>query len=109
MKSKEEPNLKHTLSIAALLVAGLSVSAVAGDKPSLSLADANAVGIHSNSLSAVANSEQVLKLLRSQGFVNVSQLARDAHGRWSGVATKDGERRMVSVSIPAITESSSTN
>lgn len=109
MKSKEEPNLKNTLSIAALLVAGFSVSAMAGDKPSSSVTDTNAVGIHSNSLSSYANSEQARNLLRAQGYVNVSELARDAHGRWSGVATKDGERRMVSVSIPTKTEPLSTN
>jgi hypothetical protein len=101
--------LKHTLSIAALLIAGFSVSAVAGDTPSSSLADANAVGIHSDNLSAVANSKQVRKLLRAQGYVNVSPLARDSHGRWSGVATKNGERRLVSVSMPGKTEVWSTN
>ena len=47
-----------------------------------------------------ANAEQVRKLLQSQGYTNVSELSRDSNGRWTGTATKNGERKLVAVALP---------
>ena len=102
--------MKRTLSLAALLIVGSTIHAVAAEPASSAAASADTLASHSALLSAAANAEQARKLLQSQGYTNVSQLNRDANGRWIGTATKDGKQRMVSVGLPPQTSGpSSTN
>lgn len=41
------------------------------------------------------------KHLLSQGYTTVSDLERDANGRWTGTAMKDGKTVIVAIKIPA--------
>ena len=91
-------DLIRTISLVALLAAGSSIHAIAGERASSASADT--VATHSAQLTVAANVEQVRKLLLSQGYTNVSELSRDANGRWTGTATKNGQKKIVSVALP---------
>ncbi|MEQ8822853.1 MAG: hypothetical protein RIC14_00590 [Filomicrobium sp.] len=93
--------MKKTLTTAAIIALGFSLPAVAADSTTKSNTKSGIVAGHSDELTVHANSEQVRKLLMSQGYSNVSHLRPDANGRWSGVAMKDGKPRAVAVSLPA--------
>jgi hypothetical protein len=93
-------DLIRTISLVALLAAGSSIHAIAGERSSSASASADTVATQSAQLSVAANAEQVRKLLQSQGYTNVSGLTRDANGRWTGTATKDGQQKIVSIALP---------
>jgi hypothetical protein len=76
--------------LAAALVVGLAVPALAAD-----------------SAGHPFTQDQARQHLIHLGYTNVSQLERDAHGNWAGVAVKDGKTVPVAVGVkPA---ASSTN
>lgn len=91
--------MKSTLTLAALIVAGLSTSVFAADAPAAAAAPAAAVS-ESAAMSSAANAEQARKLLIAQGYTNVSELTRDDKGRWNGTATKDGKTAIVAIALP---------
>jgi len=93
-------NLKRTISLIAVLATTFSAQAMAGEAASSHSKAAHNVATHSAELSVAANAEQVRKLLQSQGYSNVSKLSRDSNGRWTGTATKNGERKLVAVALP---------
>lgn len=51
-------------------------------------------------LNAHANQKQVIRLLASRGYIVTSELFRDASGRWSGTALKDGKLVNVAIKLP---------
>ena len=73
---------------------------MAGSLPMSDPAALTGFGTHSAQLSVAANAEQVRKLLQSQGYTNVSELSRDANGRWTGAPIKNGVRKLVAVALP---------
>ena len=93
-------NLKRTISLVALLATIFSVHGMAGEPASSTLTAADIVATHSGQLSVAANGEQMRKLLQSQGYTNVSELSRDANGRWTGTTIKNGDRKLVAVALP---------
>ena len=101
-------NLKSTISLIAVLATTFSAQAMAGEPASSHSKAAHNVATHSAKLSVAANAEEVRKLLRSQGYNNVSELSRDSNGRWTGTATKNGERKLVAVALPNNAAASST-
>lgn len=95
--------MTRTLSIAAIALVGLSAPVLAAEKNAANANDAHSIGTHSAELSVAANSNEVRKLLKAQGYTNVSPLARDRNGHWTGVAMKDGERKFLAVALPKAT------
>ncbi len=91
--------MKSTITLAALIVAGLSTSVFAADAPAAAAAPAAAVS-ESAAMSSAANAEQARKLLIAQGYTNVSELTRDDKGRWNGTAMKDGKSAIVAIALP---------
>lgn len=51
-------------------------------------------------MAQVAAETQARKHLLSQGYTSVSSLEQDAHGRWTGTATKDGKTVIVAIRVP---------
>ena len=80
----------RTSLLAAALVVGLALPALAAD-----------------SAGHAFTQDQARQHLIHLGYTSVSQLERDAHGNWAGVAVKDGKTVPVAVGVkPA---ASSTN
>ena len=92
--------MKSTVTLAALIVAGLSTSVFAADAPAAAAAPVAAPAAESVAMSSAANAEQARKLLIAQGYTNVSELTRDDKGRWNGTAMKDGKTTIVAIAIP---------
>lgn len=92
--------MNRALALGAVLAAGLSLPAIAGEKSAAISGNADVVAAHSAELSVAANANQARKILLSQGYVNVSELSRDANGRWTGTAIKDGTTTVVAVVLP---------
>ena len=92
--------MTHVLSLAAVIAAGFSFSALAAEGPTLPSTDLTAVAAHSAQLSVAANAQQVRQILLAQGYTNVSDLNRDESGRWIGTALKDGKTVAVAVALP---------
>ena len=97
--------MTRALSLAALIAAGLSLPALAADKPAV---DSGTAAAASAELTTAANAEQARKLLQAQGYTNVSDLTRDG-GRWTGTATKDGKTIFVAVNLPSPQPAAATN
>ena len=91
--------MKSTLTLAALIAAGLSTSVFAADAPAAAAAPTSAAA-ESAAMSDAANADQARKLLIAQGYTNVSELTRDDKGRWSGTAMKDGKTTIVAIALP---------
>ncbi len=83
--------------IATILAAGLAAPALAGDEPATDAASAAAFTAQQT---AVANQQQIRKLLAAQGYVVTSDLYRDDAGRWVGTALKDGKQVRVAIKMP---------
>lgn len=87
----------RSLFIAAAAI-GISIPAMADE--------AKAPANHSPELahqkaSDVSGEVEARKHLLSQGYTAVSELERDANGRWTGTATKDGKTVIVAIKVPA--------
>ena len=95
--------MRRKLSLIVLTAAAFSAPAFAAETAVAPAADANAVAVEAAALSASANAEQARKLLQAQGYTNVSDLNRDASGRWTGTASKDGKTIFVAIALPAKT------
>ena len=99
--------MRRKLSLIVLTAAAFSAPAFAAETAVAPAADANAnanaVVVEAAALSASANAEQARKLLQAQGYTNVSDLNRDASGRWTGTASKDGKTIFVAIALPAKT------
>ncbi|MCH9765799.1 MAG: hypothetical protein K0U34_07390 [Alphaproteobacteria bacterium] len=87
--------MTRTLSLTALLFAGFALPVAAADTQ---VDKSNSA--FTAQLSANANAEQVRQLLRAKDYTQVSVLQRDANGRWTGTAVKDGKTTAVSVYLP---------
>ncbi len=89
--------MTRTLSLAAVLVAGLAFPAIAENTATEAAPKASATE------SAVVRSpftmENARQHLMRRGYTNVSPLERDANGNWIGTATKDGKRIAVAVDV----------
>jgi hypothetical protein len=72
----------RSLSLAVALVVGLALPAIAGP------AAGNPFTM-----------EAARQHLMHQGYTHVSQLAKDANGKWVGTATKDGKTVVVAVQV----------
>lgn len=57
--------------------------------------------VESQQLAGLSAEVQARKHLLSQGYTAVSHLERDADGRWTGTATKDGKTVIVAIKVPA--------
>lgn len=88
----------------ATAAAALTVPALANDAATPAK---EATGIANQQLAQVSAEAQARKHLLSQGYTAVSELERDADGRWTGTATKDGKTVIVAIAVPAT--SSATN
>ena len=95
--------MRRKLSLIVLTAAAFSAPAFAAETAVAPAADANSVAVEDAALSASANAEQARKLLQAQGYTNVSDLNRDASGRWTGTASKDGKTIFVAIALPAKT------
>jgi hypothetical protein len=95
--------MNRIFSLIALAAAGFSAPAFAADTAVAPATDANPVLVEAAALSASANAEQARKVLQAQGYTNVSDLSRDASGRWAGTASKDGKTIFIAIALPAKT------
>jgi hypothetical protein len=91
----------RALSLAALIAAGFSCSALAADEAAPPATDAAAVAAYTAQLSVAANAAHVRQLLQAQGYTNVSDLNHDEDGRWSGTAVKNGKTIGVAIALPS--------
>ena len=89
--------MTRTLSLAAVLVAGLAFPAIAADTSTNTASQAIATKNipDGNPFSR----EDARQHLMRQGYTNVSALVKDAHGRWVGSGTKDGRTVAVAVGV----------
>ncbi len=101
----------RSLSLAALLAAGLAMPAMANEEAASDPAtDAAAVSAHTAQLTQAAQADQVRKMLSAQGYNNISALTLNDYGRWTGSAEKGGKVLGVSVILPSKLEAApSTN
>lgn len=87
--------MTKSMTFAALLMTGFAMPALAASENGDATATAEAL----TALSFEANAKQVQTLLGSQGYTQVAVLGRDEHGRWTGVAMKDGQQRVIAVDL----------
>lgn len=90
----------RSLSLAALLATGLSMSALAADETAAPASDQATVTEYLAEVSKATNANQIRQLLQAKGYTNVSGLAQDESGRWTGSAEKDGRVVGVAVAMP---------
>jgi hypothetical protein len=90
----------RSLSLAALLATGLSLSAFAADEAAAPAADTASVTEYLAEVSKSSTASQIRQLLQAKGYTNVSGLAQDESGRWTGTAQKDGKAVGVAVAMP---------
>lgn len=90
----------RTLSLAAVLAAGSSLSVLAADETAAPTVDSAEVTAYTAQLSASAQANQVRNLLQAQGYTGITGLERDEKGRWVGSAVKDGKTIGVAVVLP---------
>jgi hypothetical protein len=64
--------------------------------------NANEAAAFSAVLTNQATANQARLQLAHQGYVNISDLSRDATGRWVGTASKDGKIFHVAVILPPV-------
>ena len=85
------------LSLAAVLAAGLAVPTIAGDATTKTAPEAGAT--ETTPSRNPFTMEDARKHLMQQGYTNVSELVKDAAGKWVGSAEKDGKTVPVAVDV----------
>lgn len=85
--------------ITVLAAASFATSAAAIEQANND-SDAAAISAFTAQLTAIANQQQMRKLLASQGYIVTSDLNRDDAGRWVGTALKDGNAVRVALKMP---------
>ncbi len=89
--------MTRTLSLAAVLVAGLALPAIADNTATNAAPQATATkNIPEGNPFSMEDARQ--HLMR-QGYTNVSELVKDANGKWVGSGTKDGRTVPVAVGV----------
>lgn len=88
--------MTRTLWLAAVLVAGFTLPALAGETTTKTAPEA--VAPEAARPGTPFTMEDARKHLMQQGYTNVSELVKDASGKWVGSATKDGKTVPVAVS-----------
>jgi hypothetical protein len=90
--------MTRILPLAAVLVTALALPAIAGDTATKATSEAPAA-----TASAAAGNpfpmETAHKHLVQLGYTNVSELMKDANGKWVGSADKDGKTVIVAVDV----------
>lgn len=89
----------RSLAVATAATFGLAAPALAADSSDPG-PDTASVQAFYGQLNARAKSNEMRKLLYAQGYTAVSDLNRDANGRWIGTAMKDGKQVIVGVKFP---------
>ena len=89
--------MTRTLSLAAVLVAGLALPAIADNMATKAAPQASAT--ESAAVGSPFTMENARQHLMRQGYTNISPLERDASGKWTGTATKDGNKIFVAVDV----------
>jgi protein-disulfide isomerase len=84
--------------VIAAAAAALSAPALANESAAPAQ-DSSAVA--TQQLAQLSAEDQARKHLVSQGYTAVSHLEKDADGRWTGTATKDGKIVIVAIKVPA--------
>jgi len=88
--------MTRILSLAAVLVAGLALPAIADDTATKTGPQAAAKSAPiGNPLTMEAARQHLMQL----GYTNVSALVKDANGKWVGSAMKDGRTVAVAVDL----------
>lgn len=87
----------HKLALATVAAAAFAAPVFAAEQ---TFPETDAAIVARAELTLAANANQVTKLLASQGYTNVAILGRDDDGRWTGIATKDGQQRLIAVALP---------
>ena len=92
----------RALSLAAVAAAALSSSAFAetADTTKSEAIDPAKSAAFAAVLSSDVAAYHARVQLAHQGYVNISELDRDASGRWTGTAMKDGKTVLVTVDVP---------
>ena len=94
--------MTRALSLAAVLIAGLSIPAIADATAPNTTAQASAT--KSAAIGNPFTMEDARQHLMRRGYTNVSALVKDANGKWVGSAIKDGRTIAVAVGLkPAST------
>ena len=96
----------RTLTLAALAATAFALPAAAAETGNV---DANVTNAYASELAGANDAKQAVNILASRGYVNISSLERDANGRWTGTAMKDGKTQFVAVSLPKPHDGASTN
>lgn len=82
----------RNLSLAAALAVGMSTAAFAAEGDQAS----------ERAMQSLFSETQARQHLLHLGYTNVSELSKDANGKWVGTATtKDGQTRAVAVDVNA--------
>jgi hypothetical protein len=56
-------------------------------------------GTQGPAVQSIFSMDDARKHLKQQGYTNVSQLDKDADGKWVGTASKDGKTLVVAVDV----------
>lgn len=87
------------LSLAASASLALAVPAMAESTANFDASKSKAFGA---GLTKAADARQAQMQLARQGYSQISDLNRDASGRWVGTAQKDGKTVYVAVAMPHV-------
>jgi di/tricarboxylate transporter len=90
--------MTRILSLAAVLVTALAFPAIAGDTATKATSEA-AAATGSAPAGNPFTMETAHKHLVQLGYTNVSELVKDANGKWAGSADKDGKTVIVAVDV----------
>ena len=86
--------MTRMLTLTAVLAAGLALPAIAGDAATTSPDTAT-----TEQAGNPFTMEDARQHLMQKGYTNVSELVKDAQGKWVGSATKDGKTVPVAVDV----------
>jgi hypothetical protein len=89
--------MMRVLTLSAFAALGFAVPAMADSATNIDPAKSAAF---SAELGHAATAQQARLQLSRQGYTGISALDRDAIGRWSGTAQKNGKTVFVSVVLP---------
>ncbi len=89
----------RSLSLAALLSAGLAMPAFAAEDASAQSGAADPA-VFAAQLTSAAHAKQARQILIGRGYTQVSDLSRSENGYWTGSAVKNGKVTAVSVKLP---------
>jgi len=90
--------MTRILTLAAVLVAALALPAIAADTATKATPEA-AAATASPAAGNPFTMETARKHLVQLGYTNVSELVKDANGKWVGSADKDGKTVIVAVEL----------